>query len=141
MVDALPEKTTPFSKEQRQAGSLSAAPLDPHPHRWSSRHNNFFDGGETTSLHGSAGMASSPLLIKLPYELHSLIVQHLDLADIRALSLTCRRLQFLVDEQSIAKTILEVRRCCPSFQDFPLFCGDEATQTKLVREQGADCCG
>jgi len=47
-------------------------------------------------------------LVKLPYELLSLVVQHLGLEDTRALSLACRKLQFLFHEPSIAKAILEV---------------------------------
>jgi len=49
---------------------------------------------------------SSPL-VKLPYELLALIVRDLDLEDTRALSMACRRLQFLFYESSIAKAILE----------------------------------
>jgi len=77
-------------------------------------------------------------LLKLPYELHSLIVQHLDLADIRALSLTCKRLQFLFNEHSIAKSILEVCSVAPPSKILsPVL----RRQPKLGLETGADCCG
>ncbi|KAK0719580.1 hypothetical protein B0H67DRAFT_485618 [Lasiosphaeris hirsuta] len=46
-------------------------------------------------------------LVKLPYELLQFVVQHLDLADIRNLSLSCRRLQFLFHEPNITKAILQ----------------------------------
>ncbi|KAK3360246.1 hypothetical protein B0T25DRAFT_125066 [Lasiosphaeria hispida] len=46
-------------------------------------------------------------LVKLPYELLQFVVQHLDLADTRNLSLSCRRLQFLFHEPNIAKAILQ----------------------------------
>ncbi|KAK5661274.1 hypothetical protein OQA88_11168 [Cercophora sp. LCS_1] len=47
-------------------------------------------------------------LVKLPYELVSFfVIPHLDLADVWALSLTCKQLQFLVHEQNISKQILE----------------------------------
>ncbi|KAK3943432.1 hypothetical protein QBC46DRAFT_338685 [Diplogelasinospora grovesii] len=45
-------------------------------------------------------------IAKLPYELVSYVVQHLNLEDVRNLSLTCRRFQYLVHEENIAKTIL-----------------------------------
>ncbi|KAK3944952.1 hypothetical protein QBC46DRAFT_130805 [Diplogelasinospora grovesii] len=45
-------------------------------------------------------------IAKLPYELVSYVVQHLDLEDVRNLSLTCRRFQYLVHEENIAKAIL-----------------------------------
>jgi hypothetical protein len=48
-------------------------------------------------------------LVKLPYELVSYVVENLDLEDVRSLSLVCRRFQFLMQEASIAKVILEVR--------------------------------
>jgi hypothetical protein len=47
-------------------------------------------------------------IAKLPYELVSYVVQHLDLEDVRNLSLTCRRFQYLVHEENIAKAILNV---------------------------------
>ncbi|KAK3373446.1 hypothetical protein B0T24DRAFT_261264 [Lasiosphaeria ovina] len=46
-------------------------------------------------------------LVRLPYELTSYVVQHLDLADVRALSLTCKRFQFLLYEPRIARALLE----------------------------------
>ncbi|KAK0745341.1 hypothetical protein B0T21DRAFT_281679 [Apiosordaria backusii] len=48
-------------------------------------------------------------LVKLPYELVSFIVEHLDLLDVGNLSLTCKRLQYLTLEYCIAKRILETK--------------------------------
>lgn len=48
-------------------------------------------------------------LFKLPYELIFYVVQHLDLADIWSLSLSCKSFLFLIYEPSIAKQLLEVR--------------------------------
>ncbi|KAK4178310.1 hypothetical protein QBC36DRAFT_108038 [Triangularia setosa] len=48
-------------------------------------------------------------LVKLPYELLSFIVEHLDLLDVGNLSLTCKRLQYLTLEYCIAKRILETK--------------------------------
>ena len=47
-------------------------------------------------------------LFQLPYELLSYVVRHLDLHDIRSLSLSSRRLQYLTREANITKRILEV---------------------------------
>ncbi|KAK3685801.1 hypothetical protein B0T22DRAFT_382781 [Podospora appendiculata] len=48
-------------------------------------------------------------LVQLPYELLSYVVQALDLATIRSLSLTCRRFLFLFQEPNIAKLLLETK--------------------------------
>ncbi|KAK4195637.1 hypothetical protein QBC40DRAFT_236108 [Triangularia verruculosa] len=48
-------------------------------------------------------------LVKLPYELVSYIVEHLDLLDVGNLSLSCKRLQYLTLEYCIAKRILETK--------------------------------
>lgn len=47
-------------------------------------------------------------LAKLPYELLSFVVEDLDLVDIRNLSLVSKRFQYLTEESSMAKQILEV---------------------------------
>lgn len=47
-------------------------------------------------------------LLKLPYELVAYVIQHLDLGDVRSLSLSCRKFQFLLYEPNIAKLVLEV---------------------------------
>ena len=49
------------------------------------------------------------LLFSLPYELMFYVVGHLSLDDVQNLSLTSRRLQYLVQEPRITKSILEVR--------------------------------
>ncbi|KXX73856.1 hypothetical protein MMYC01_209701 [Madurella mycetomatis] len=46
-------------------------------------------------------------LVKLPYELVAYVVRHLHLCDIRSLSFSCRKFQFLLHEPSIAKLVLE----------------------------------
>ncbi|KAK0635165.1 hypothetical protein B0T17DRAFT_485545 [Bombardia bombarda] len=46
-------------------------------------------------------------LVRLPYELISYVIHDLSLADIRSLSLVCKRFQFLFNETSIARLILE----------------------------------
>lgn len=50
-------------------------------------------------------------LLKLPYEMVSYVLDHLDLEDVWQLSLTCRRLRSLVTESHIAKRLLEVLSC------------------------------
>ncbi|KAK4122489.1 hypothetical protein N657DRAFT_575625 [Parathielavia appendiculata] len=45
----------------------------------------------------------------LPYELISFVVQHLDLADIRNLSFSCKRFQYLLYEANITKLLLETK--------------------------------
>ena len=47
-------------------------------------------------------------LVKLPYELVAYVVQHLDLGDIRNLSFSYRKFQFLLHKPYIAKLVLEV---------------------------------
>ncbi|KAK3934400.1 F-box domain-containing protein [Diplogelasinospora grovesii] len=47
-------------------------------------------------------------IAKLPYKLVLYVVQHLNLEDVRNLSLTCRRFQYLVHEENIAMTILNL---------------------------------
>ncbi|GAB1313863.1 hypothetical protein MFIFM68171_04073 [Madurella fahalii] len=46
-------------------------------------------------------------LVKLPYELVAYVVRHLHLGDIRSLSFSCRKFQFLLHEPNIAKLVLE----------------------------------
>ncbi|KAL2259855.1 hypothetical protein VTK26DRAFT_6326 [Humicola hyalothermophila] len=46
-------------------------------------------------------------LVRLPYELVCYVVRHLNLADARSLSLSCKRFQFLFEEPNIAKLLLE----------------------------------
>lgn len=47
-------------------------------------------------------------LVGLPYELVAYVVGQLDLADVRSLTLSCKRFQFLLHETNITKSILEV---------------------------------
>jgi hypothetical protein len=47
-------------------------------------------------------------LVGLPYELVAYVVGQLDLADVRSLTLSCKRFQFLLHEANITKLILEV---------------------------------
>ncbi|SPQ22237.1 72a3aa2f-2190-4b85-bf05-56eaeebbfd7c [Thermothielavioides terrestris] len=46
-------------------------------------------------------------LLRLPYELLSIICEHLDLRDIYSLSFSCKRFQFLLYEPNITKLLLE----------------------------------
>ncbi|KAL2141791.1 hypothetical protein VTI28DRAFT_1928 [Corynascus sepedonium] len=48
-------------------------------------------------------------LVQLPYELVAFVVQDLDLDDVRSLSCTCKRFQFLVQESKMAKRLLETK--------------------------------
>jgi hypothetical protein len=53
-------------------------------------------------------------LLRLPYELLSIICEHLDLRDIYSLSFSCKRFQFLLYEPNITKLLLEVSEKKPN---------------------------
>jgi hypothetical protein len=48
-------------------------------------------------------------LISLPYEVLSYIVTSIDFDDVFNLALTCKALKFLLTEESICKSIIQVR--------------------------------
>lgn len=48
-------------------------------------------------------------LITLPYEVLAYIVSNIDLDDVLNLGLTCKALKFLLTEDSICKSIIQVR--------------------------------
>ncbi len=62
-------------------------------------------------------------ILGLPYELVAYIVGHLELADVRNLTASCKTFRFLLHEANITKKILEVS--VPNFADFwPSFFAD-----------------
>jgi hypothetical protein len=50
-------------------------------------------------------------LVSLPYEVLSYIVSNIDFDDVFSLGLTCKALKFLLTEESICKSIVQVRLC------------------------------